>query len=319
MDFSRMTIGEIASLPEFTGFDYMVGEENPLLASRVNAITIPQMCRLFPMPVWDEKSLTDGIDYLYEKARAGRVLYDIYDGESKTPAVAKTGIAAFTVGEKAPFVIICAGGSYQHVCKIQEGYPIAKRLNELGIAAFVLQYRTGRYFSFEGAMQDVAKAVDFVQRNAETFNVYPDDYAVMGFSAGGHVASLFGTKNMGYKACGVSKPTAIMLGYPAISLRAMGDQAAAKLFGAVPTEEMKQACSVEENVDGDYPKSFIWCFEKDNTVNSAEHAIRLGKELESKGVSVRSEVFDGVLHGVGLGDHCAAKGWVERAVQHWRG
>lgn len=270
------------------------------------------------MPVWNEKSLTEGIEYLYDKACLGRVLYDVYEAESKAPAVAKTGIAAFPVDKKAPFVIICAGGSYQHVCKIQEGYPIAKRLNELGIAAFVFQYRTGRNFSFEGAMQDVAKAVEFVQRNAETFNVNPDDYAVMGFSAGGHVAALFGTKNMGYAVNGVSKPTGIMLGYPAVSLRSMGDMAAAKLFGTVPTEELKHACSVEENVDGDYPKSFIWCFEKDNTVNSAEHAIRLAEELKSKDVKTKCEVFDGVLHGVGLGDHCAAKGWVERAVEFWR-
>ena len=62
MDFLKMTIGEIASLPAFENFEYLVAEENPVMAPKVNSVSIEKMCDMFP--VWDAASLAEGVEYL---------------------------------------------------------------------------------------------------------------------------------------------------------------------------------------------------------------------------------------------------------------
>ncbi len=316
-----MTIGEIASLPVFAGHAYLVGEELDALRDRVNAMTVAELCSVFPLPVWNEASLLAGLEYTVSRAEEAPVLFDLYKEDEKSPLTALTGIAAFPVRnarKPVPYVIICPGGSYRHCCKIQEGFPVAKRLNELGFAAFVLQYRTGSSFSFEGAEDDLAAAVKFISENRETFHVSPDDYAVMGFSAGGHIAALWGTKAFGAAAHAQKAAGAVILGYPAVSLEEIEEDEIEALLREVLGDRDRKAYSADLLADDTYPPSFIWAFREDPDVDPFAHGALFAKTLGKLGVPAVCELFEGNLHGVGLGAGTAAEGWLERAVDFWR-
>ena len=309
MELKNMTIGEIASLPAFHGFRYIIGEENPEMETMVNGVTVREMCNI--IPVWNEDELLEGLEYVYDRAESDELAFHHINEEQKT------GVLGFPLKQKAPCVFICAGGSYRHCCNIQEAFPTAKRLNEAGIAAFVVQYRTGEFFSFDGAINDLADAVSWVFENAESLQVDPQGYAVMGFSAGGTVAALWGCKHTGYQVHCLPKPGAIILGYPAISIRAMGDEEKESHFPEKLSNDAIARYSADENIDKDYPALFTWAFAHDTAVNPNKHGALLAERLEKAGVPVKSEIFEGA-HGVGIGEHTAAKGWLNRAVDFWR-
>ena len=321
MNLSKMTIGEIAALPVFAGHAYLVGEELTSLRGMVDAMTVGQLCQVFDPPVWDEASLLEGLEYTVARAFEEPVLFDLYPEDQKNALTQLTGIAAFPVQSEhdARFAIICPGGSYRHCCKIQEGFPVAKRLNELGIAAFVLQYRTGASFSFEGAEDDIAAALTFIARNREKFHVRPDGYAVMGFSAGGHVAGLWGTPSFGAAAHALPAPGIMILGYPAVTLEGIEeDEDVRPLLQYLPEDRDLSAYSVPYLAGRGYPPSFIWAFEHDMDLDPSVQGALLAKTLTQLGVPAVCELFEGNLHGVGLGVRTGAEGWLERAVDFWR-
>jgi acetyl esterase/lipase len=88
-------------------------------------------------------------------------------------------------------VIVCPGGGYQHLAD-HEGRPVAEWLNSIGITAFVLKYRIGPKYHHPAPLQDAARAVRLVRARAAEWKIDPKRIAVLGFSAGGHVASSIG-------------------------------------------------------------------------------------------------------------------------------
>lgn len=94
-------------------------------------------------------------------------------------------------------VVVCPGGGYANNAAGHEGYEVAKALNELGISAFVLKYRipndTTMVNKEIGPLQDGQRAIQIVHERAKEWNVNPARVGIMGFSAGGHLASTVGT------------------------------------------------------------------------------------------------------------------------------
>ncbi|MCP5546708.1 MAG: alpha/beta hydrolase [Akkermansiaceae bacterium] len=91
-------------------------------------------------------------------------------------------------GEKRPAMIVCPGGGYQYVVVDKEGAEIAKWLNSQGISAYVLKYRTPH--NREGALQDLQRSLRLVRANASKWNIDGKRVGVIGFSAGGHLATM---------------------------------------------------------------------------------------------------------------------------------
>ncbi|MEK6248573.1 MAG: DUF1080 domain-containing protein, partial [Planctomycetales bacterium] len=126
---------------------------------------------------------------------------------------------------KKTAVIVFPGGSYQMLAKGHEGREIAEWLNSLGIAAFVCDYRhQGKGYGHPAPLQDAQRAVRLVRANAERFQIDPDRVGVLGFSAGGHLASSAATQfNSGDSTATdpieqVScRPDFAILGYPVIA------------------------------------------------------------------------------------------------------
>ena len=90
-------------------------------------------------------------------------------------------------------VVVCPGGGYQMLAVEHEGKQVAEWLNGLGIAAFVLKYRLGPRYHHPAMLDDAARAIRTVRANAAKWKVDPARVAIMGFSAGGHLASTAGT------------------------------------------------------------------------------------------------------------------------------
>ena len=91
-------------------------------------------------------------------------------------------------------VLVLPGGGYARLSDVKEGSEVAKWLNSLGISAFVLKYRVGPRYNQPNPLLDAARAMRTVRSRAKEWNVDPGRIAILGFSAGGHLASTLGTK-----------------------------------------------------------------------------------------------------------------------------
>lgn len=122
-------------------------------------------------------------------------------------------------------VIICPGGGYHILAMSHEGYDVAKRLNEEGIAAFVLKYRLPRKETMRdksiGPLQDAQRAIQLVRENAKQWRVNPSKIGIMGSSAGGHLAATAGTHFLSPKIENPNqtnlRPDFMILNYPVIT------------------------------------------------------------------------------------------------------
>src|SRR5260370_29248075 len=90
-------------------------------------------------------------------------------------------------------VVVCPGGGYSHLAMDHEGDQIAKWLNSLGVSAFVLKYRLGPKYRHPAELSDAQRAIRTIRYKAAEYRVSPDRIGIMGFSAGGHLASTAGT------------------------------------------------------------------------------------------------------------------------------
>ena len=86
-------------------------------------------------------------------------------------------------------VLVCPGGGYSHLSDVKEGSDVAKWLNSLGISAFVLKYRLGMRYHQPNQLLDAARALRTVRSRAKEWNLDEKRIGILGFSAGGHLAS----------------------------------------------------------------------------------------------------------------------------------
>lgn len=213
-------------------------------------------------------------------------------------------------------VIVFPGGAYSHLAA-HEGEPIARWLNGVGVSAFVLTYRVAPY-RHPYPMLDAQRAVRFVRYHADKWNIDPNHIAVLGFSAGGHLASTVGTHwdtglNSDDPVDAVScRPDAMILCYPVITL---GEQTHAgsvhNLLGPSANEDLKLHLSNEIHVTEETPPTFLWHTAEDNAV-SVENSLMLASALARHRVPFELHVFPSGRHGLGLAnDHPGVAVWTD--------
>lgn len=222
-------------------------------------------------------------------------------------------------GKKHKCAIICPGGGYYMVCSFVEGVPFAKKLNEAGISALIVYYRVKRKAAFPNPQDDLAKAIKLIHEKKDEYNLDMDGYSIWGSSAGGHLVGSFGTASMGYAKYGLPKPGLLVLVYPVISLEKdiTHDGTRANHIGKKSTSETEKKHSVHINVDKDYPTTFIWCGDSDNTV-PPENTRLMNEALERNEIRHIQRTSPNVDHGVGLGIGTAAEGWIDEAITFWK-
>jgi acetyl esterase/lipase len=222
-------------------------------------------------------------------------------------------------------VIICPGGGYEWLAFDKEGTNIADWLNKFGITAFVLKYRLPNDFIMQnksiGPLQDAQEAVRIVRKNSAKWNIDPDKIGIMGFSAGGHLASTASThfNEKVYRSDSTSaKPDFSILIYPVISMRHeithMGSRE--NLLGKNPGEQLIEHFSNELQVNKDTPPAFLVCAEDDRTV-PVENSIQYFLALKKFGIPAELHIYEKGGHGFGMGSKGETEAdWPEACV-HW--
>lgn len=285
-----------------------------------------KLMRMLPLKVfdrvWSVESIVNGFQYIKDLRRQGKTLfYPLYREEDayRDVSLRQRILFHFPVEEKKKFAVICAGGGYESVCSFVEAYPVAQALNRMGYHAFVVNYRVGQDAHFPNPMDDLAHAVSCILQRAEEFGIDAQGYAVMGFSAGGHLAASFGTKSLGYEKYGLPKPGALILAYPVITMGKYTHRGSRlRLLGKDHMYDTgyQERYSVEKQVTPDYPPVYIWQCEADNTV-PIQNSKMLSEALERCKVGYRYHVYPGSAHGWELAVGKSAEGWLAEAVDFW--
>ncbi len=226
-------------------------------------------------------------------------------------------------------VVICPGGGYGILAASHEGSDVAKALNEWGVTAFVLKYRLPASGVFEnteiGPLQDAQQALRLVRQRAKEFGINPDRLGIMGFSAGGHLASTAATHfekpvgtddATGTPAANVRPDFAVLL-YPVISfLSPIAHGGSAKnLLGENATEEKKRLYSSELQVTEKTPPAFLVHAADDGAV-PFENSLEFAKACRAKKVPVELHVYPGGGHGFGMVNKTTPDRWMDR-LKNW--
>jgi acetyl esterase/lipase len=248
------------------------------------------------------------------------------DGEEDLPTL--TLYAASEEHVPGAAVIVIPGGSYEWLATNHEGRQIANWLNAMGITAFVLKYRLGPKYHHPVELGDAQRAIRMVRARAKEFGVLPDKIGVMGFSAGGHLASMaethFDAGNAG-AADAIdrvsSRPDFAVLCYPVISLVADYTHTHSRdnLLGKSPPEGLMKELSSELQVTKETPPTFLWSSNTDDVV-PADNSVAFYLALHKAGVSAELHIFAEAPHGVGLHLLDPSVGmWGELALEWMRG
>lgn len=203
-------------------------------------------------------------------------------------------------------VIICPGGGYGMESYRLEGTIIAEAFLKEGIAAFILKYRLPSDSIMTdksvGPLQDAQQAIKTVRQRAAEWKLNPAKIGIMGFSAGGHLASTAGTHfNKSYIPNDENislRPDFMILIYPVISMKEGLTHGGSKtnLLGKTPSEEQIALFSNELQVDANTPPTWI-THTGDDTVVPVENSILFYKELIRNKVPTEMHLYPSGNHG----------------------
>ena len=218
-------------------------------------------------------------------------------------------------------VVVCPGGGYGILAMNHEGHDVARWLNDQGIAAIVLKYRHYPY-RHPVPMHDAQRAMRLVRHHAEQWGIDPERVGIMGFSAGGHLASTVATHHdrgdpdhddpVERQSC---RPDFAILVYPVIAT--IGEHAHRgsrhNLLGRDATDEQAAELNNHEHVDAQTPPTFLAHARDDGAVPLANSEMFL-LALEEAGVAGELAVQERGGHGFGLGDVHAEEGWPMKCI-----
>jgi len=235
--------------------------------------------------------------------------------------------------KKRPAVIICPGGGYLDLSD-KEQEPVAISFLQKGYQAFILQYSNysnSKVPAYPESLFDVARAISTVRENAAEWNIDYDKIILIGFSAGGHLVTLFSNlwheswfENKAGKSSEDLKPNAIVSAYPVTDFELLeksknqqtenGNQDTTKFYGMVnnalfgtpnPNETQKKQVNAISKVTSKTPPTFLWHTFQDETVDVL-NTLAYAKALNEKGVSCEVHVFEKGHHGLSLGTEISA-------------
>lgn len=223
-------------------------------------------------------------------------------------------------------VVICPGGGYGHLAVDHEGKQIAEWLNSLGMAGFVLEYRhRGHGYGHPAPLQDAQRAIRTVRARAAEWNVNPEKIGIMGFSAGGHLASTAGTHfdkgdpqaadTIDRASC---RPDFMILCYPVIAFGEPYTHRGSQnnLIGADAPAEMVKSLSNEKQVTPDTPPTFLFHTDEDKTV-SPENSIQFYLALRRAKVPAELHIYQKGGHGTGLARQVPGTCNWPKACEEW--
>jgi acetyl esterase/lipase len=205
-------------------------------------------------------------------------------------------------------VIVCPGGGYSRLASDHEGRQFGEWFNSLGISAFVLQYRLGPRYRHPAPLQDAERAIRLVRSRAAEWGVDPARVGILGFSAGGHLASTAATHFDDGRPDATdpverqgSRPDFAVLAYPVVSLSDPPAHSGSRrnLLGEPADPALVDLLSNERHVTARTPPTFLFHTADDAAVPVA-NSLLFFEALQKAGVPAELHVFAHGKHGVGL-------------------
>jgi acetyl esterase/lipase len=215
-------------------------------------------------------------------------------------------------------VVVCPGGGYRALAMDHEGEQIARWWNSLGVSAFVLKYRLGPKYHHPVELGDAQRALRWVRSRTGQYGIQPDRIGIMGFSAGGHLASSAATLfDTGQSAAAdlvdrlSSRPDFAVLGYPVISMTTEYVHQGSKnnLLGETPDPALAERLSTELQVTPETPPVFLFHTNEDAAV-PAENSILFYLALRRAKIPAELHIYERGPHGVGLA-------WSDAVLSSW--
>ena len=206
-------------------------------------------------------------------------------------------------------VVICPGGGYGGLALDHEGVQIADWLNKNGITGIILKYRLGPRYRHPAMINDANRAIRTVRHNAKEWGIEPNKIAILGFSAGGHLASTAGTHFDAGKPDAKdpierlsSRPDRLILLYPVIALATPYGHGGSlrNLLGENPPADLVASLSNETQVTPETPPTFLAHTNEDTGV-PPENSLLFALALRKSKVPLELHIFEKGRHGLGLG------------------
>jgi acetyl esterase/lipase len=209
-------------------------------------------------------------------------------------------------------ILVAPGGAYRFVSIGNEGVEVAAALNALGYTAFILTYRLpgeGWQPRSTAALSDAQRAVRLLRTQAKRWRIDADSLAVIGFSAGGHLAGSLAVRHSEATYAAVdaadeasAKPSAVGLIYPVVTMRTPLTHELSRelLLGPEPDPALVDACCVERHVDANTPRLFLAHALDDDAV-PIDNTLQLVQALRSANRPFESHLFQEGRHAFGIG------------------
>ena len=205
-------------------------------------------------------------------------------------------------------ILVCPGGGYAGLAMDHEGVQICQWLNSVGMAGIILKYRLpANGYIHPAPLEDAKQAMRVIRSRAEELKIKADKIGVMGFSAGGHLASTLGThfdygdsrEKDGLRKIS-SRPDFMVLVYPVITLKDFTHQGSKNnLLGPNPDPKLVDLLSNEEQVTPYTPQTFLIHTYEDTAV-PVENSLNFYKALRENGVPAEMHLFQRGPHGFGM-------------------
>ena len=196
---------------------------------------------------------------------------------------------------KRPAVLILPGGAYG-MCSDREADPVAFAYLKAGYQAFILRYSVADNKTWPNPLDDYEKAISFIREKSDEWGVYSDKIAVIGFSAGGHLAAVAATSSK-------NRPNAAILGYPAL-IKETGDMCQKGM--PVPVEQ----------VDDKTCPCFVFATRNDWVV-PVKNTVEFLQALIAKNITFESHIYSYGNHGYSTGEQFLFAGEMCNRAKNW--
>lgn len=220
-------------------------------------------------------------------------------------------------------VVILPGGGYGALAIGYEGHDVGEWLNEHGVTTFVLRYRLAPRYRHPAPLQDAQRSLRMVRSRCKEWGVDPQKIGILGFSAGGHLASTAATHFDAGSATAADpidrvscRPDFAVLCYPVISLKENFTHAGsrANLLGNSPDPKLVESLSNETQVTAETPPTFLFHTAEDTAV-PPENSIAFYTALRAHKIPCELHIYEKGVHGVGMAQKIPVlNSWPDRLV-----
>lgn len=285
---SQSTVSDVINDPFFGPFGRLLFPVDRNVSSSMTLEQVSTSSVYMWYPYIQVEKTVEILNYLHSQAARGEtIFYNIYSAEemAQNRSKADTGIFVFKGNNGHPFAITNAGGGFAYVGAMHDSFPHALELCKAGYTAFALIYRP------DDPYNDLARAITFIQENAEMLGVAKTNYSLWGGSAGARMAATLGNLTNLRQLTGnpeIPQASAVIMQYTGYSSVSEFD---APTYNCVGSNDGIASWRTMQN--------------------------RL-QRLSALGVPTEFHVYEGLGHGFGIGIGTVAEGWVKDAIDFWK-